>query len=217
MVAHGAYPHQGKDPVVIGAQIVLALQTIVSREQNPHDPAVITVGTFNAGNKNNVISDRAVLQLTVRADNEKTRAKLFESIKRVARGVGVTNGLPEDKLPQVSKTRDGVTSVYNDIPLTRRMKALFTNHFGATRNITLPKNGMGAEDFGEFARPATNAAGFFFAVGVSDPAELAAAKNGGPAVGGQHSPIFKVQPKPSITTAVEAMTIGTMDLLRPKG
>ncbi len=99
--AHGASPHRGKDPVVLGSQIVLALQTIVSRELAPKEPGVITVGSFHAGTKSNIISDKAVLQLTVRNDSVETREKLLNAIKRIAENLGRAAGLPEDKLPEV--------------------------------------------------------------------------------------------------------------------
>ncbi|MEP6012856.1 MAG: amidohydrolase, partial [Parasphingorhabdus sp.] len=98
--AHGASPHRGKDPIVMGAQIIMNLQTIVSREIAPLKPGVITVGSFHSGFKHNIISDKATMQLTVRSDDADTRAQLLEGIKRIATNVGRMNGLPEDKLPE---------------------------------------------------------------------------------------------------------------------
>ncbi|MAF82588.1 MAG: peptidase M20 [Chromatiales bacterium] len=99
--AHGAYPHLGKDPIVLGSQIVLALQTLVARELPPREPGVVTVGSFHAGTKHNIISDTAHLQLTVRNTNEETRQLLLNGIKRIAVNMGRAAGLPEDKLPEV--------------------------------------------------------------------------------------------------------------------
>ena len=129
--AHGASPHRGKDPIVLGSQIVLALQTIVSREVAPKEPSVITVGSFHAGSKHNIIPDSAHLQLTVRNDNLETREQLISAIKRVATNMGRVAGLPEDKLPQVTVDPQTTPPTVNDIPLTQRLKQRWVSHFGA--------------------------------------------------------------------------------------
>ena len=120
--AHGASPHRGKDPIVMGAEIIMALQTIVSREIAPLKPAVVTVGSFHSGFKHNIISDKAVMQLTVRSDDEETRAKLLEGIKRIATNVGRMNGLPDDKLPEVLVSHESTPANYNDAAMTRRAR-----------------------------------------------------------------------------------------------
>jgi len=114
--AHGASPHRGKDPIVMGAEIIMALQTIISREIAPLKPGVITVGSFHSGFKHNIISDKATMQLTVRSDDEETRAKLLEGIKRIATNVGRMNGLPEDKLPEVLVSHESTRPII----MTRR-------------------------------------------------------------------------------------------------
>jgi amidohydrolase len=106
---HGAVPHQTRDPIVLGARIVGALQTLVSRELDPQDAAVVTVGSFQAGTKHNIISDEAKLQLTVRSYNDKTRAMLLDGIARIARGEAIASGMPEDKMPVVTVRRDEFT------------------------------------------------------------------------------------------------------------
>jgi hippurate hydrolase len=130
--AHGASPHAGKDPVYIGAQIVQAIQGIISREREPLRPGVITVGAFHAGSKHNIISDRADLQVTVRANDEETRAQLIAGIKRVAEGIGRANGLPDDKLPTV-KVSEGTPTTINDAALARRLNAAMAQSLGRRR------------------------------------------------------------------------------------
>ena len=146
--AHGASPHRGKDPVVIAAQIVLALQTIVSREVAPKEPAVITVGSFHAGTKHNIISDEARLQVTVRNDNWETREYLMAAIERVAVNVGRAAGLPEDNLPKVVVSDEPTPPTVNDIPLTQRLKSRWQAALGADIfDQNYRRLGMGAEDF----------------------------------------------------------------------
>lgn len=212
--AHGASPHRGKDPIVLGAQIVLALQTIVSRELPPKEPGVITVGSFQSGTKHNIISDQALLQLTVRNDNMDTRNQLIDAIKRVAVNMGRVAGLPEDKLPQVI-VRDGTTPpTVNDIPLTQRLKATWTAQMGADIfDQNYKRLGMGAEDF-PFLTTDPYIPSVYFAVGGTPAAAFAAEKNGGPAVPSHHSPLFKIEPEPAIRTGVEATVRALTDLLQ---
>ncbi len=212
--AHGAHPHAGKDPVVIGAQIVLALQTIVSREIPPTEPAVITVGSFHSGTKHNIISDRAHLQLTVRSDSSETREKLLAGIKRVAVNVGRAAGLSEDKLPEVVVSDESVPPTVNDEALSLRLAALWENKMGADifdRNYR--KLGMGAEDFGLFTTD-PYIPSHYFAVGGTPAQDFVAAANGGPPVPSHHSPLFKVSPEPAITTGVEATVHALIELLQ---
>jgi len=210
--AHGASPNTGKDPVYIGSQIVQALQGIVSRERSPLRPAVITVGSFHSGTKHNIISDRADLQVTVRANDEETRAFLLKSIKRVAEGVGRMNGLPEDKLPEV-KVVEGTPTTINDGDLARRLNAAMVKGLGAQAFIPFEQMGMGAEDFAAFVEPRHGVKGYYFAVGGTPIETIQAAKNGGPPVPSHHSPIFKIAPEPSVRTGIEGMTVAVLDLL----
>ncbi|NOR37599.1 MAG: amidohydrolase, partial [Woeseiaceae bacterium] len=145
--AHGASPHRGKDPVLIGSQIVVALQTLVARELAPHAPGVVTVGSFHSGTKHNIISDRAHLQLTVRNTNEETRKILLEGIERIAINVGRAAGLPEDKLPEVIVSNEFVPPTLNDVQLARRLKIAWEEAMGADALYEEPPQGMGAEDF----------------------------------------------------------------------
>ena len=212
---HGAAPHQTKDPVVMGAEIVMALQTLVSREISPMSPGVVTVGAFHAGSKHNIISDRATLQLTVRSDDEKVRKTLLDGIKRIAQNVGRMNGLPEDRLPEVALSVESTPVTINDAALTARVRAAFTTAFGADVLKSPPRTGMGAEDFAYFVQPELGVPGFYFNVGGTPQQAFDAAKAGGPPVPGHHSPLFKVDAEPSVRLGTEAMTVAVLDLLKP--
>jgi amidohydrolase len=212
--AHGASPNSGKDPVFIGSQIVVAMQGIIGREIEPLKPAVITVGAFHAGTKHNIISDRAHLQLTVRANDEPTRAQLLAAIKRTAEGIGRANGLPENKLPEV-KVSEGTPTTINDAALAQRLNAAMVRDLGAGALEPFVQTGMGAEDFAYFVEPKHGVRGYYFAVGGTPPAAFAAEKAGGPPVPSHHSPLFKIDPEPSVRLGTEAMTVAVLDLLKP--
>jgi hippurate hydrolase len=212
--AHGAAPHTGKDPVYIGSQIVQALQGIISRERPPLSPGVITVGAFHAGSKHNIISDRADLQVTVRANDEATRAQLIAAIKRVAEGIGRANGLPDDKLPQV-RVSEGTPTTINDAALARRLNGALAQGLGAAAVQPWEQVSMGAEDFAYFVAPEHGIRGYYFAVGGTPQRAIDAAAKGGPPVPSHHSPLFKIDPEPSVRTGAEAMTVAVLDLLRP--
>lgn len=209
--AHGASPHSGRDPVYIGSQIVNALQSIVSRETMPLDPVVITVGAFHAGTKHNIISDRADLQLTVRANDEKVRAATLAAIERVAVNVGRAHGLPEDMLPQVTVS-EGTPVTYNDPALARRLNAVMRDTFGEAAVPQFKQQNMGAEDFAFFVAEDLGVPGYYFAVGGTPQSAFDAAANGGPPVPSHHSPLFRIAPKESVTVGTRAMIAAVLDL-----
>ncbi len=215
VATHGASPQLGKDPVYIASQLVVAMQGIISREKGPLTPGVITVGAFNAGNRPNIISDHADLQVTVRANDEVTRAQLIAAIRRVADGIGRANGLP-DKLLPVVKVTGGTPTTINDAPLARRINAVFKRELGAAAVTPWEQKGMGAEDFAYFVSADTKVPGFYFAVGGTPKAAFEAEKNGGPAVAGHHSGLFKVDGRAAVTTGATAMTVAVMELLGKK-
>ena len=209
--AHGASPHAGRDPVYIASQIVTALQSIVSREVGPLSPAVITVGSFHAGSKHNIISDRADLQLTVRSNDTAVRNQLLESITRIAKNVGRAHGLPEDNLPVVTHLH-GTPVTYNNTDLARRLNTTFASRFGADSMVPFQQQGMGAEDFAYFVADEYGVPGYYFAVGGTPQEDIEAAENGGPPVPSHHSPLFKVAPRESITMGTEAMIAAVLEL-----
>lgn len=211
--AHGASPHRGVDPVVLGSQIVLALQTVVSRELAPREAGVITVGSFHAGTKHNIISDKAYLQLTVRNDNEESREILIEGIKRVAVNMGRVAGLPDDKLPEVIVSHESVPPTINDAQLTQRLRQVWGNAFGEDVFDDSKRKGMGAEDFAFFTTdpyiPST-----YFSVGGTPQADFDAENAGGTPVPSHHSPLFKVNGEESVRLGVEATVVALRDLLQ---
>ena len=211
--AHGASPHGSIDPIVLGSQIVLALQTVVSRTLPPREAGVITVGSFHSGSKHNIISDRAHLQLTVRNDNLKSREILLEGIKRVAVNMGRVAGLPEDKLPEVIISEEWVPPTVNDKALTMALRKTLADALGDDVFYAAKRLGMGAEDFPFFTLdpyiPST-----YFSVGGTPQADFDRAKAGGPAVPTHHSPLFKIEPEASVTLGVEATVLALRKLLQ---
>jgi amidohydrolase len=213
--AHGASPHAGIDPVVLGSEIVLALQTVVSRSLPPREPGVITVGSFHSGTKHNIISDEAHLQLTVRSESEASRKILLDGIKRVAVNMGRVAGLPEDKLPEVIVSQESVPPTINDSKLLAELRAVWQAQLGDDIFWDEKRKGMGAEDFGFFTVDPYIPSVYFMVGGTPQQAFDAAAK-GGPAVPSHHSPVFRITPEESVTLGVEATVIALEDLMPPK-
>lgn len=212
---HGASPSLGKDPVYIASQIVVAFQGIISRSKAPLLPGVITVGSLHSGSKHNIISDRADMQVTVRANDEVTRAMLIQRIREVAAGVGMANGLSGDMLPQVKVVESTPTTI-NDAALAKRMNAMLAQSLGPNTVVPFEQRNMGAEDFAWFVQPDSGVKGYYFAVGGTKPEWIAAAAAGGPPVAGHHSPLFKIDPEPAVRLGTEAMVLATMELLGTK-
>ena len=210
--AHGASPHRGKDPVLIGSQIVVALQSLVSRELAPHAPGVVTVGSFHSGTKHNIISDRAHLQLTVRNTNEETREILLEGIERIAVNIGRAAGLPEDKLPEVTVSEESVPPTSNDVVLARRLKMAWSEAMGDDALFEEPPQGMGAEDFPMFTVD-PDITSVYWGIGGTPQEDLDAEEAGGPLVPSHHSPLFKIAPEPSVRAGVESTVVALLELM----
>ena len=210
--AHGAHPHRGKDPIVLGSQIVLALQTLVARELSPRAPGVVTVGSFHSGTKHNIISDRAHLQLTVRNTSEETRELLLDGIRRIAENMGRVAGLPEDKLPEVIVSEEGVPPTINDAALARRLKAAWASAMGEETVIDDPTTGMGAEDFPFFTID-PEITSVYWRIGGTPAEDFEREAAGGPPVPSQHSPLFKIAPDPSVRAGVESTVVALLELM----
>ena len=210
--AHGASPHQGKDPIVIGAQIVNNLQTIISRELAPRYAGVITVGAFHAGTKHNIISDEAKLQLTVRSLTPEVREQLLTAIKRVAIGTARTAGIAEDNLPEVVVSEFSFPPTFNDQKLAKRLKGVLSKKMGDDALLDPAETGMGAEDFGFFTSD-PYIPSVYFKVGGTPKADFERAANGGAAVPSHHSPQFKITPEPAIKSGVEATVHALLDVM----
>jgi amidohydrolase len=206
---HGASPHLGNDPVLIGSEIVLALQQIITREVSPLEPALITVGAFHAGTAPNVIADHAVLDITVRANTEATRYQLLAAIERVAHNTGRAAGLPEDRLPEVIVSPDGAPTTTNDAELAQRVRAAMEAGMGADAFTPWQQTDMGAEDFPDLVNIDPPIPSVYFEVGGTPPEILASGD-----WADHHSPLFKIDPEPAITAGVEAMTLAALELLK---
>ncbi len=213
---HGAYPHTTKDPVVLASAIVMRLQTLVSRELNPTDSAVVTVGSFQAGSKHNIIPDEARLQITVRSYSDAARKQLLEGIARIARGEAIAAGMPEDKLPKVTVADPYVPATYNTPALTERVVAGLKPRF-EDRVFEVPAV-MGGEDFSQFYRAdRENVESLILWVGGVRAEEWAKAQKGEITLPSLHSPFWAPDAPVVIATATEALTAATLDLMGKKG
>jgi amidohydrolase len=210
---HGAYPHATKDPIVLAARIVLALQTIVSREIRPIDPAVVTVGSIQGGTKHNIIPDEVKLQLTLRSYSDDVRRTIIDAIKRICRGEAIAAGLPEDRMPIVTVAEQEYTpATYNNPELTRRIRGAFTEWLGGG-NVRLIEAEMGGEDFGRFGKTTENVPICLFRVGAVAPESVAESRRTGVPLPSLHSSKFAPVPEPTIKTGVIAMTAAALELL----
>lgn len=211
---HGAYPQTTKDPIVLASRIVGALQTLVSREISPLDSAVVTVGSFHAGAKHNIISDEARLQLTVRSYTDEVRAHLLSGIERIAKGEAIAAGMPEDRMPVVSVQKDEYTpATYNTPEFTEEMAAFLKTRFGEARVTQMPPV-MGGEDFSRYSRDANkDVKSLIIWVGGVPRAEYEAAKKAGKTLPSLHSPFWAPEADTVIETATEALTGMAMKLM----
>jgi amidohydrolase len=207
---HGAYPADTKDPVVLASRIVTSLQTLVSRENNPFQPAVITVGSIHGGTKHNIIPDEVTLQLTIRSYDAAQQQRLLDGIRRVALGEARVAGLPENLLPAISGGRIGVPTL-NDTPLATRLKAQFEAKLGKARVIDLDPS-MASEDFQYFGLEAKVPSVIYW-LGAVPQAQWDAAKAGGPAIPSLHNSGWAPDPGPTIATGVESMAAAAGMLL----
>nr|WP_257550671.1 amidohydrolase [Sphingopyxis sp. DBS4] len=211
---HGAYPQATKDPIVLASRIVTSLQTLVSRETSPLDSAVVTVGSFHAGAKHNIIPDEAKLQLTVRSYTDEVRAKLLDGIARIAKGEAIAAGIPEDRMPVVSVEKEEYTpATFNTPDFTEEMAAGLKARFGDQRVVQLPPV-MGGEDFGRFSRDENkDIKSLIIWVGGVPQGEFDAAKKEGRTLPSLHSPFWAPDAPAVISTATEALTSMAMKLM----
>jgi len=207
---HGAYPHKTIDPVLIAARIVLALQTIVARERNPLDPAVITVGSIHGGSKNNIIPDEVKLQLTVRSFTDEVRKKLLSGISRIAKAEAAAANAPKEPIVEVTES---TPATYNDPVLTKRVAATLAKAFGDS-NVTQISPKMGAEDFAAYGRAGVPAV--TFDLGAVEPQKYEKAKASGTSLPSLHSSEWAPDRERAIRTGVWALTVVALDLLSKK-
>jgi amidohydrolase len=210
---HGAAPQVSKDPIVIASEIVVMLQTVVSREMDPQLPTVVTVGSFHAGTKHNIIPDDAHLQLTVRTMNPQQREKVLAAIARITNGVAAAAGVPAERAPIIEVAQDRVPATINDPALANRVGAALQRALGK-ENVLPGEPVMASEDFSLFALQDPKPPICMFWLGAADPVKLKDAMEKGTRLPGPHSSEFAPVPGPAIRTGVKAMTSAVMDLLK---
>lgn len=208
--SHGSEPQNGIDPIVIAARIVVTLQTLISRENDPRQPAVITVGSFHAGSKHNIIGDEAKLQITVRSYDPKVRARLLAGIRRVAKAEAEAAGIPEALLPVITLSQPSA-STFNTPKMTATVTAALDKALGPDRVVRVPAS-MAAEDFGAFSRDQDIESTIFW-VGAQPKTVWDAAGGDIRKLPGLHSAKFAPDPAPTIATAVEAMTAAALSVV----
>lgn len=208
---HGAAPHTTIDPVVLSSQMVLAFQTIVSRELNPIDPAVVTVGSIHGGTVHNIIPDEVKMQLTLRSYSEEVRNQTISSIRRISKNLALSAGLPESKIPVISIRDPQTPATINDPALTKRLVGVFRKNFGEENVVEMPPNMVG-EDFSRFGMQDKKVPICMFWLGAVDPAKVKEAEKTGATLPSLHSPHFAPLPEPTIKTGVKAMSAAALEL-----
>nr|WP_211219261.1 amidohydrolase [Erythrobacter cryptus] len=210
---HGAYPHTAKDPIVIAAHIVTRLQTLVSRELDPQEPAVVTVGSFQAGSKHNIIPDEARLQITVRSYADETRQHLLDGIARIARAEALAAGMPEDRLPRVTVQEPYTPATYNTPAFTDQVMALLKARF--PDRVAETPSVMGGEDFSQYYRAdREKVQSLIFWVGGVRAEQWEKAQKGEIELPSLHSPFWAPDAPVVIATATEALTAAALELMK---
>jgi len=210
---HGSKPEATKDPVVVAAQIVMALQTIVSRENSPLDPAVVTVGSIHGGTRYNIIPDEVNLQLTVRAYKEEVRQRVLAAIDRITKGIALAAGIPNDRAPIVKVSDTEVTAAtYNEPQLTERLATVFRSALGDDNVVRVPP-AMASEDFGYLSLDQKIPATIFW-LGAVDPVKVKQSRETGTPLPSLHSALFAPLPEPTLRTGVKAMTSAVLELMK---
>ena len=211
---HGGYPHKTKDPIVLAAEIINAWQTIVSRENNPLDPIVITVGSIHGGTKHNIIPDEVKMQITVRTYKSKVRERVLADIDRIAKGCAAAAGIPAELAPIVSVPKDLVAlAAYNNPELTKRLVAVWKKSLG-DENVEIVDPTMGGDDFSEYSLPDYSIPAVYFHFGAVEPAKIAEYKQGGKELPTLHSSKFAPVPEPTIRTGVIGMVTAVLELMK---
>lgn len=211
--SHGSAPENGKDPILMAAEFVVLAQSIISRQINPQQPAVLTVGMIHGGAKRNIIPDEVTMGLTLRAYSDAVRDQIIAAVRRTAEGIAIGYGVPQNRMPIVTVSQTEITpATYNDPALAERLRkdavaALGSDHVIAADSV------MGSEDVGLFSLDGKIPA-VMFRLGAVDPAKLAQAQTTGVPLPGLHSALFAPVYAPTITTGVTAMTAMALDLLK---
>ena len=212
---HGAYPHTTKDPIVIAANIVTQLQTIVSRQIAPTDPAVVTVGSIHGGTKHNVIPNEVKLQLTLRSYTDEVRNQTLSSIERIVKGSAISAGLTEEYFPVIEIKDEYTPAVFNNPSLVEKVQRSFVNTLGDEKVIEVSPV-MGGEDFGMFGRVEPIIPTALFWLGAVNNEVYEKAKRDDLTLPSLHSDLFLPDADPAINTGVEAMSNAIVDLFGNK-
>jgi amidohydrolase len=211
---HGAYPHKTKDPIVLAAEIINAWQTIVSRENNPLDPMVITVGSIHGGTKHNIIPDEVKMQVTVRTYKSEVREHVLAAIERIAKGIAAAAGMPPERAPIVSVSKDQFCpATYNNPELAKRLVAVWKKSLG-NDDVTIVDPTMGGDDFSEYSLPDHSIPAVYFHFGAVDAAKIAEFKEAGKELPTLHSSKFAPVPEPTIRTGMIGMIAAVLELMK---
>ena len=211
---HGGYPHKTKDPVVLAAEMINAWQTIASRENNPLDPIVVTVGSIHGGTKHNIIPDEVKMQLTVRTYKSDVRDRVLKAIDEIAKGIANAGGVPVDRAPIVNALNNQFTpATYNNPDLTKRLVAVWRNVLGAD-NVEIVDPTMGGEDFSEYSLPDHSIPAVDFHIGAVDPEKIVQFKKEGKELPSLHSSKFAPVPEPTIRVGIIGMTSAVLELMK---
>ena len=213
---HGAYPHKTKDPIVLSAEMINAWQTIASRENNPLDPIVVTVGSIHGGTKHNIIPDEVKMQLTVRTYKSEVRDRVLKAIDQIAQGIASAGGVPPDRAPIVNVLKDQLTpATYNNPDLTKRLVAVWKKVLG-DGNVDIVDPTMGGEDFSEYSLADHSIPAVDFHIGAVEPEKIAEFKKEEKELPTLHSSKFAPVPDPTIRVGIVGMTSAVLELMKAK-
>jgi amidohydrolase len=212
--SHGAMPQMGKDPIELSALFITQLQTTVSREEDPQDPAIVTVGSIHGGTKRNIIPDEVKLQLTTRAFSDKGRQVIIDGIRQMAQGVAMSAGLPPDRAPIVTVIdSESSPPLYNDPVLSGRVKAALIGALGKANYVDAPPI-TPSEDVGVFGLDGYQIPVAYYWLGAMNPEMFKAAAAVGKTLPGPHNSRFQPDPEPTLATGVKSMTAVAVSLLQ---
>jgi len=209
---HAAHPHQTIDPVVISARVILALQTVVSREIDPREMAVLTVGAVHGGTKHNAIPDEVVLRVNIRYNSDAVRDRMLASIDRLVRGIALSAGVPDELMPLIRRPGETTPPMENDPALTERVRAILVSVLGEENVVLIPQL-TGSEDFSVFGNGTPRVPICYLRLGAADPRELAESRRSGQDLPYLHSSRFAPPPDPTIRIGSIAMAGAVAGLL----
>jgi amidohydrolase len=211
---HGAEPQVTKDPIVIAGEFIVQLQTVVSRQENPREPSVVTIGDIHGGTKRNIIPYEVKMEITARTFSDRSRQVVVDGIRRTAQGVALSAGVPDNLAPIVTVLDAESTPVmYNDPALAARVKSALLDTLGAG-SVFDDGPAMASEDFGVFGLEGHKIPTVMFGLGAMDPTKFAAAQAAGKTLPGPHTSLFQPSPEPTLRTGVTAMSSVAMALLQ---